>query len=136
MNAFTANANVLDKNKNTTTMISGGAPNARAKLSRLPFLVAVLVTLLLLPGTHGQQMKKRTLKGKSANVVCDGLKKANEKLMEENEKLKNPCEDGKPFVLRTSNGNYCVSDAQRDNILPMLRSLPLSALSLSIELRS
>uniref|UniRef100_A0A7S2UHW5 Uncharacterized protein n=1 Tax=Attheya septentrionalis TaxID=420275 RepID=A0A7S2UHW5_9STRA len=63
----------LDKNKNKTTMISGGAPNARAKLSRLPLLLAVLVTLLLLPGAHGQNMKKRTLKGKSSNVVCDGL---------------------------------------------------------------
>eukprot|EP00978_Attheya_sp_CCMP212_P045281 scaffold340278_cov42-Attheya_sp.AAC.1 len=49
MNMNASTANVLDKNKNTTTMIRGGAPNPRAKLSRLPLLVAALAALLLLP---------------------------------------------------------------------------------------
>eukprot|EP00978_Attheya_sp_CCMP212_P010576 scaffold25713_cov24-Attheya_sp.AAC.1 len=121
MNMNASTANVLDKNKNTTmtTMISGGAPNARAKLSRLPLLVAVLAALVLLPGAHahghGQERKKRTLKqgkGKSSSSSskddcdCDG----------DGDVFVTPCSDPNlPNFLDNGGVELCVSDARGDS---------------------
>eukprot|EP00978_Attheya_sp_CCMP212_P039661 scaffold208352_cov28-Attheya_sp.AAC.1 len=109
------NMNASTTNTTMTTVISGGAPNARAKLSRLPLLVAVLATLLLLllPGAHGhgQEMKKRTLKGKgksssssSSKDDCDGDG--------DGEGFVNPCKDrsdGNTMFLDEVGLTACVS---------------------------
>eukprot|EP00978_Attheya_sp_CCMP212_P029091 scaffold102212_cov33-Attheya_sp.AAC.1 len=111
MNASTAN--VLDKTMTTTTttVISGGAPNANALirgfLSRLPLLVAMILAIFvaLPPGAHAQ-MKNRKLSAKvkraKSSTVCGGLEQVNKELEQQLKDLQNTCTGSQPHPFTTS----------------------------------
>eukprot|EP00978_Attheya_sp_CCMP212_P011038 scaffold26936_cov32-Attheya_sp.AAC.4 len=118
MNASTAN--VLDKTT-TTTVISGGAPNANAlirggsTLPRLPLLVAMMLTIFVIlpPGAHAQ-MKNRKLSAKvkraKSSAVCDGLEQVIKELEQQLEELQNTCTASQPQPF-TASSDISLQDA-------------------------
>eukprot|EP00978_Attheya_sp_CCMP212_P042128 scaffold251970_cov76-Attheya_sp.AAC.1 len=113
MNASTAN--VLDKTMTTTTttVISGGAPNAnalirgRSKFSRLPLLVAMILTIFVaLPAGAHAQMKNRKLSAKvksaKSSTVCGGLEQVNKELEQQLKDLQNTCTGSQPQPFTAS----------------------------------